>query len=148
MPAPGSSVASAPQQLTRRAGHYANPAWSPNGDRLALVQGSGLEFRGQQPEDENFFEIRWLDAGGGETQPVTTVTQGPSMNFHPQAFWSADGMRLLYRKDALAYHYHPETIDAACRRGYERGKNFDVLADSVDDPGLYLRYRVLNRGNT
>jgi glycosyltransferase involved in cell wall biosynthesis len=55
------------------------------------------------------------------------------------------GLKLLYRRDALAYHYHPENIDSACRRAYERGKNFDVLAESVDDPGLYVRYHVLTR---
>src|SRR5262249_58260574 len=50
VPAPGSSAAGAPQQLTRRAGHYANPAWSPTGDRLALIQGSRLELPRHQPQ--------------------------------------------------------------------------------------------------
>ena len=54
-------------RLTRAPGHYANPSWSPKGDRLALIRGSGLEFRGQQPEEENFFEIHWIDAAGGDT---------------------------------------------------------------------------------
>ena len=53
------------------------------------------------------------------------------------------GMRLVYCKEALAYHYHVETIDSACRRAFERGRNFDVLAESVDDPGLYIRNHVL-----
>lgn len=48
--------APAPVQLTRTAGHYANPAWSNKGDRLAVVRGSGLEFRGQQPEEESFLD--------------------------------------------------------------------------------------------
>jgi glycosyltransferase involved in cell wall biosynthesis len=55
------------------------------------------------------------------------------------------GMRLLYRPDALAYHYHPETIDSACRRAYERGCNFDVLCDRVDDPALYVRNHLVTR---
>ena len=55
------------------------------------------------------------------------------------------GMRLVYCKEALAYHYHVETIDSACRRAFERGRNFDVLAESVDDPGVYIRNHVLTR---
>ena len=50
--APLAGTPSAPERLTTTPAHYANPAWSPSGDRLAVVRGSGLEFRGQQPEDE------------------------------------------------------------------------------------------------
>jgi Tol biopolymer transport system component len=53
------------RRLTRAPGHYINPEWSPKGDRLALLRGSGLEFRGRQPEDEEYFEIALLDAAGG-----------------------------------------------------------------------------------
>jgi Tol biopolymer transport system component/imidazolonepropionase-like amidohydrolase len=88
----------APQQLTRVPGHYANPSWSPKGDRLAIIRGSGLEFRGQQPEEETFFEIHWLDAAGGNTNLVTTVELANAMRFHPQAFWSPDAARIFYRK--------------------------------------------------
>ena len=55
----------------------------------------------------------------------------------------AGGMRLVYRKDALAYHHHPETIDSACRRAYERGRNFDVLAELVPDPAIYVRNHLV-----
>jgi Tol biopolymer transport system component/imidazolonepropionase-like amidohydrolase len=87
----------APQRLTRAAGHYANPSWSPPGDRLAIVRGSGLEFRGRQPEDEDFFELGWIDASGGDVHPVTAVKLANAMRFHPQAFWSPDGTRLYFR---------------------------------------------------
>jgi len=53
------------------------------------------------------------------------------------------GLRILYNKEALGYHYHIDTIDSACRRAFERGLNFEVLADSVTDPGMYIRYHVL-----
>ena len=91
------TVGGTPQKLTRVAGHYANPVWSPKGDRLSIIRGTGLEFRGRQPEDEDYFEIHVLDASGGDTRLVTTVKLGNGMYFHPQAFWSPDGTRLLFR---------------------------------------------------
>jgi len=88
---------SAPVKLTRHPGHYSNPSWAPKGDRIAVIRGSGLEFRGKQPEEEDFFEIGVLDAAGGEVRPVTTVKLADAMRFHPEVFWSADGARLYYR---------------------------------------------------
>ena len=88
----------APVKLTRTPGHYANPAWSPKGDRIALLRGSGLEFRGRQPEEEEFFDVVLLDAAGGELRPVLAVKLANAMKFHPQVFWSADGERLYYRE--------------------------------------------------
>jgi Tol biopolymer transport system component/imidazolonepropionase-like amidohydrolase len=86
-----------PVKLTKYPGHYANPAWSPKGDRIAVVRGSGLELRGHQPEEEDFFEIGVIDAAGGEIRPVTTVKLADALRFHPQAFWNGDGTRIYYR---------------------------------------------------
>jgi imidazolonepropionase-like amidohydrolase len=61
------------------------------------MRGSGQEFRGRQPEDDEFFELGWMDAGGGEVHPVTAIKLGQTMRFHPQAFWSPDGTRLYFR---------------------------------------------------
>jgi Tol biopolymer transport system component/imidazolonepropionase-like amidohydrolase len=96
-PVAAGAPASAPVRLTRRPGHYANPAWSPKGDRLVVIRGSGLELRGQQPEEEEFFEIHWLDAAGGETHYVTSVKLADTLKFHPQAFWNSDGTRIYFR---------------------------------------------------
>ena len=130
----------APQQLTRSPGHYANPSWSPKGDRLAVVRGSGLEFRGQQPEEENFFEIRWLEATGGDTSLVTTVETANSMRFHPQAFWTADGTRLIYRKpveqekptDPLHNDLVSIRLDGTDRKTHLRLPAVDDIAPSPD----------------
>jgi Tol biopolymer transport system component/imidazolonepropionase-like amidohydrolase len=92
--APGS----APVKLTRIAGHYANPAWSPKGDQIALMRGSGLEFRGHQPEEEEFFEISLVDAAGGDARPVLAVKPANALHFHPEVFWATDGTRLYYRE--------------------------------------------------
>src|SRR5262249_3786885 len=87
----------APQKLTRSAGHYANPSWSPKGDRLALARGSGLEIRAHQPADETVFELHCMEAGGGDTASGPGVRIANFRSYRAQAFWSPDGERLLYR---------------------------------------------------
>jgi Tol biopolymer transport system component/imidazolonepropionase-like amidohydrolase len=89
---------STPVQLTSEAGHYANPAWSPDGKHIAVMHGSGLELRGRQPEDEDYLDLQVISSTGGEMQTVAAVKPNASMKFHPQAFWSADSTRLYYRE--------------------------------------------------
>ncbi|MBW8873936.1 MAG: PD40 domain-containing protein [Acidobacteria bacterium] len=86
-----------PTRLTRVAGHYANPSWSPDGSRLLLVRGSGLELRGRQPEEEEFFAIEWIASEGGDLHYVASVHLAEAMKFHPQAFWSPGGDRVFFR---------------------------------------------------
>jgi Tol biopolymer transport system component/imidazolonepropionase-like amidohydrolase len=85
-----------PTRLTKVAGHYVNPAWSPQGDRIAFVAGSGAEARGQQPENDTFYEIRWIPSSGGEAKAVTAVSPGDTLRFHPTAAWSPDGSRIFF----------------------------------------------------
>lgn len=85
-----------PSRVTSASGHYTNPVWSPDGSRIALIRGSGLEFRGRQPEDEEYFEIVVVDAKGGTPRLVTTVKAANAIQFHPVVAWSADGERLYY----------------------------------------------------
>ncbi len=88
------------KKLTTAPGHYANPTWSQKGDRISVIRGSGLEFRGRQPEEEDYFEAYWLNADGGELHLATTINSPGGLRFHPRAFWSADGER-LYMAEAL-----------------------------------------------
>jgi len=85
-----------PTKLTRVAGHYVNPAWSPKGDRIAFIAGSGAEARGQQPENDTYYEIRWVSASGGDATMVTATAPGDAVRFHPTVAWSADGERLFF----------------------------------------------------
>ena len=93
----GPGAAKTPQRLTKLAGHYTNPEFSPAGDKIVAIRGSGLEFRGQQPEEEEVFDIAWLPASGGEPTRITSVKGAATMKFHPQAFFSKDGARVYYR---------------------------------------------------
>ena len=97
-PADATAAAAAPVRVTTVPGHYANPAWSPGGDWLAAVRGSGMEFRGLQPEDDRAFDLVWFAADGGEPQYVTSVDVSPGLRFHPQVHWNHDGTRLYYAR--------------------------------------------------
>lgn len=139
---------SAPQRLTAAPGHYANPAWSPTGDRLAIVRGSGMEFRGQQPEDETFFEIRWMPSTGGDPTLVTTVEGAPGVRFHPSIVWTPDGTRLWYGRptEVRAPTDDPKVdlvsirLDGTDRRAHLRVPPVDELAPSPD--GRWLAYTL------
>lgn len=54
------------------------------------------------------------------------------------------GLKIIYNLNALAYHYHQETLMVACQRAYERGYNFDLLKDNI--PAIFLMpyYKFLN----
>ena len=53
------------------------------------------------------------------------------------------GLKIIYNSNALAYHYHLETLMNACQRAYERGYNFDLLKDSIPIVVLLPHYKFL-----
>ena len=57
---------------------------------------------------------------------------------------SRHGLRIFYNSEALAHHYHVETLEAAARRAYERGRNWTYIEHHVPDPQIYVKYHILN----
>jgi GT2 family glycosyltransferase len=55
------------------------------------------------------------------------------------------GLRIYYNPEALAHHYHVETLEAAARRAYERGRNWTFIERHVPDPQIHVKYHLLNR---
>ena len=54
------------------------------------------------------------------------------------------GLKILYHPEAIAYHYHPETLDRAAQRAFERGLNWRFIEENVPDPQIHVKYHVLN----
>ncbi|MEO8277014.1 MAG: amidohydrolase family protein [Thermoanaerobaculia bacterium] len=88
----------APVRLTEVPGHYANPVWSPDGRKLAIFKGSGLEMRGRQPEEDQSFDLYVMSSTPSTEKPsfVTSVGLGAGQIFHPYATFIDGGSRLLY----------------------------------------------------
>jgi imidazolonepropionase-like amidohydrolase/Tol biopolymer transport system component len=144
-----SGTPSVGERITTVPGHYINPSWSPSGDRIALIRGSGLEFRGRQPEDERSFDIEWVSAAGGEPQFVTGVDVAPALRFHPQVHWSSDGTRLYYGRpvELKGPTDDPKTdlvsirLDGTDRKPLLRLPPVDDLAPSPDEQWLLFSTR-------
>ncbi len=92
-----SSGRSAPMRLTARSDQYANPAWSPNGRRIAFVAGSGMVNRGGEVSDEVFLRLRWVSAEGGEVSDIMTTENRGTNRRMPRLSWSAAGDRILFQ---------------------------------------------------
>lgn len=59
---------------------------------------------------------------------------GPAMEDHELAYrLFRRGLKLMYCGQALAYHYHPQTLESALARVYATGKNFTVYENLVPD---------------
>ncbi len=52
------------------------------------------------------------------------------------------GLRIFYNERAIAFHYHIETLSKACRRAYERGRNFDMLSENIPKPFIFSLYHI------
>jgi Tol biopolymer transport system component/imidazolonepropionase-like amidohydrolase len=84
-----------PVRLTRVANQYANPAVSPDGGTIALIQGSGAANRGADLASEPFLTVALLPVTGGVPTPVMRTENRGSGRRMPGVVWSADGTRLL-----------------------------------------------------
>jgi Tol biopolymer transport system component/imidazolonepropionase-like amidohydrolase len=66
-----------PERLTRGAGEYANPVWSPDGSELVVSRGAGESRHGRGIVWNQYWDLVRVSAAGGDAQPVVRVTNGP-----------------------------------------------------------------------
>ena len=54
------------------------------------------------------------------------------------------GLRIIFNRLALGYHYHPVTLTKACQRAHETGLNFDLVSDHVPKSIIFPFYHIVN----
>ncbi len=144
MPANGGSAT----RLTRVPSQYLNPAWSRDGSKLAFLKGSGAGLRGTSDlNDEIWFELQWMPAGGGEARTVTTLEAQFDASGMPRPAWNAAGDRLYFveygedptgsaQKNSLV----SVRLDGTDRIAHATVTNGEDFMPSPDD--RWLAYRV------
>lgn len=61
-------------QLTREAGEYLNPVWSPDGRTVVVSRGSGASLRGQMLVENAWYDLCAVPAEGGSVRTITSVS--------------------------------------------------------------------------
>ena len=87
------------EQLTTTPNQYANPVFSPDGQQIAFVQGSGAVNRGADLSAELFFTINIMSADGGPAREVLRTSNRGSNRRMPRVWWNADGRRLFIQEN-------------------------------------------------
>ena len=67
----------APVRLTPRAGEYFNPVWSPDGQSLVAVRGSGATARGRTLVADAEYELVRVDPSGGDPTRLAEIRGAP-----------------------------------------------------------------------
>ncbi|HEX9727749.1 MAG TPA: amidohydrolase family protein [Gemmatimonadales bacterium] len=88
-----------PVQLTAIANQYANPVFSPDGQRIAVLRGSGSANRGADLGSELFLTVAVMSAEGGELRDVVRTANRGSNRRMPRIWWQANGQRLYLQED-------------------------------------------------
>ncbi|MEX0680882.1 MAG: amidohydrolase family protein [Balneolales bacterium] len=84
------------ERLTTQTDQYANPVFSPDGNKVAFLQGSGIVNRGRDMSSEFFLNIKIKDLDSGEITHVTETENRGANRRMPRLQWSHDGSRLYY----------------------------------------------------
>lgn len=69
-----------PERLTRQAGEYTQPAWSPDGRELVVSRGAGETRHGRGLVWNQFWDLVRVSATGGDAQFVVRVTNSTDGN--------------------------------------------------------------------
>ena len=136
----------APERLTRAAGEYVHPAWSPDGSDLVVARGSGETGHGRGLVWDPWFDLVRVPAAGGVATHVVKVvgsadgSSGAAFNSIRSQIvrptWLADG-RIYYPQmmsaptgsETTLYSIRPDGLD---RRAHLTFPYADEIAPSPD----------------
>jgi Tol biopolymer transport system component len=117
------------QRLTRISGEYMNATWSPDGNVIVAVQGSGATLRGRMPSENGYYQVFWIPATGGESRVIATVPGRPSSSYTVEPSFGPDG-RLFYLDRNPGIELVSLRVDGADQRSHLRFRFADQAAPS------------------
>jgi Tol biopolymer transport system component len=138
---PLTGTSAQPQQLTRLARQYANPAWSPDGSKIVLSwRPPNVGNSANVWEDDAWHAIVWVASEGGETHMVTTVRPRTTGRRYPIPHFSGDGTRVLFiaASSATRNDLVSVALDGSDRRAHARFRYVEEAVLSPDGRQLAL----------
>jgi imidazolonepropionase-like amidohydrolase/Tol biopolymer transport system component len=84
------------QKITTVADQYANPAFSPDGTKLAYLKGRGAVYRDENLASDNTFEIHYWD-GQRHNYVMDLLTSGPNSRM-PRLTFDPKGERIYFKE--------------------------------------------------
>ncbi len=131
-----------PRQLTDGPHEDSDPAWSPDGQRIAFVSN-----RTDEPDFNRNTDIWVVDAAGG---PARRFAGGPGTDGSPE--WSQDGKWLAYRGNQSAHDYGSQFQVSVVESGGGESRSVTKAVDRSASgfhwgPGSQLLIAFGNRGN-
>ena len=137
-----------PERLTKDAGEYLNPSWTPDGSEIVVVRGSGATARGSTLFRNAWYDIVRLPATGGvETdivQVVSTAEIRPTVGSNGRLYYAVgkvfgpgDGARPLAGVEVASVR-----MDGTDRKVHANVRNSEDATVSPDG-----KWVAFNQGN-
>ncbi|MBV9210458.1 MAG: PD40 domain-containing protein, partial [Acidobacteria bacterium] len=110
-----------PKQLTNGSSSSSTPRWSPDGARLAYINGG---------------QIMTIDVASGQTKKITDISTGAA-----DEIWSPDGKMLAFVSDI-----YPDCADDACNRARDEKMESSKVKAKIVDRLLYRHWTTWKEG--
>lgn len=140
----GRADGSGARTVSDRPGQWANPRWSPDGETLAVLRGSGATLRGGDLGEEIFHEIWLVPAEGGDMEYVCSVPSLGAARRMPTPMFGPQGKRIHFLQDGEDNHaeLHSVRLDGSDRVVHAKVKYGEEFALSPN--GQWLAYKRLH----
>jgi Tol biopolymer transport system component len=116
------------ERVTTIAGQYINPVFSPDGNSISYIKGSGAWARGLSMGSQPWLQLRWRSLKNGQDRLVTTIRNRGALSRVPLPQFSLDGKRLFFTRRTYKGYKSYTTLHSIRMDGQDEKKYFRVYA--------------------